>query len=172
MLAGAQFVIAVVAGPQYAGAAASLRILGVAMSASFLVAGWGFALLSLKRYTSLLLVNAAALLVSCVLTLILASAHGAQGAALATLCGEVTLATGCLLVLVRGNPELRPRLRIVPKVALAAAPAAVLVLALGLPSLVRAVIALLVYGLLIAWTRAIPEEITALIPRSRWSSGG
>ena len=171
MLAGAQFVIAVVAGPKYAGAAASLRILGVAMSASFLVAGWGFALLSLKRYTGLLVVNAAALLVSCVLTLLLASEHGARGAAVATLCGELTLASGCLLVLVYGNPELRPRLQIVPKVALAAVPAVVLVLALGLPSLVRAVIGLVVYGLLIGLTRAIPDEITTLIPRPRRLGG-
>jgi O-antigen/teichoic acid export membrane protein len=171
MLAGAQFVIAVIAGPKYAGAAPSLRILGVAMSASFLVAGWGFALLSLKRYTSVLVVNTAALIVSCALTLILATAHGAQGAALATLCGESTLAAGYLLVLVLGNPELRPRLQIVPKVALATVPAVALVLVLGLPSLVRAVLALLVYSLLIVSTRAIPEEITALIPRPRWSSG-
>jgi O-antigen/teichoic acid export membrane protein len=112
------------------------------------------------------------LLVSCVLTLLLASAHGARGAAVATLCGELTLAGGCLLVLVSANPELRPRLQIVPKVALAAVPAVALVLLLGLPSLVRAVLALLVYGLLIVWTRAIPEEITALIPRPRWSSWG
>jgi O-antigen/teichoic acid export membrane protein len=172
MLAGAQFVIAVIAGPKYAGAAASLRILGVAMSASFLVAGWGFALLSLKRYTSVLVVNTAALIVSCALTLILASTHGAQGAALATLCGELTLAAGYLLVLVLGNPELRPRLQIVPKVALAAVPAVALALALELPSLVRAVLALAVYGLLIAWTRATPEEITALIPRPRWLPRG
>jgi O-antigen/teichoic acid export membrane protein len=172
MLAGAQFVIQVIAGPKYAGAAASLRILGVAMCASFLVAGWGFALLSLKRYTGLLVVNAAALIVSCVLTLLLASEHGARGAAVATLCGELTLSAGCLLVLVQGNPELRPRLQILPKVALAAVPAVALVLALELPSLVRAVLALAVYGLLIAWTRATPEEITALIPRPRWLPRG
>jgi O-antigen/teichoic acid export membrane protein len=172
VLAGAQFIIEVIAGPKYAGAAEPLRILGVAMSASFLVAGWGFALLSLKRYTAVLAVNCAAFLVSCVLTLSLAGEHGARGAALATLCGESTLAIGYLFVLVRGNPELRPRLQIVPKVAIAAVPAVVLTLALGLPSLVRAVIALVVYGLLIAWTRATPEEITALIPRPRWLPRG
>lgn len=173
LLAGAQFVIKVVAGPHFAGAVDPLRILGVAMIASFLVAGWGFSLLSLKRYSGLLTVNLAAFVVSCVLTLILATDHGARGSSLATLCGESTLAAGYLLVLVRGNPELRPRLAVVPKVILAAAPGVALAFTPGLPSLPRAVIVLVVYGLLIALTRATPREITELIPRPpRWSAGG
>ena len=48
-LAGAQFIIKVVAGPEFA-ASAGLLIQGLAFIASFLVAGWSFALLSLKRY--------------------------------------------------------------------------------------------------------------------------
>ena len=171
VLAGAHFIIEVIAGPKYAGAVEPLRILGVAMCASFLVAGWGFALLSLKRYTAVLAVNCAAFLASCVLTLILSAEHGAAGSAVATLCGEATLAVGYLLVLMHGNPELRPRLQVVPKVAVAAVPAVVLALELGLSSLVRAVIVLVVYGLLIALTRAIPEELLVLLPsRARRAS--
>jgi O-antigen/teichoic acid export membrane protein len=167
LLGGAQFVIAVVAGPKYAGAAAVLRIQGLAMIASFVLAGWSFALLSLKRYRGLLLANAAALAVSCALTLTLAAVHGARGAAVATLGGEGTLAAGTLFVLVLGHPELRPPLGILPKVALAAAPATVLALATDLPSLVRALLALGAYGLLIALMRAVPKELTELIPRPR-----
>ncbi|MGH2855116.1 MAG: oligosaccharide flippase family protein [Solirubrobacteraceae bacterium] len=166
LLAGAPFVVAVVGGPKFAGAVAVLRIQGVAMIASFLVAGWGFALLSIKRYGALLAVNAAALLVSCTLTLLLASADGARGAAVATLCGESTLALGYLLVLVRGHPELRPRVAILPKVAAAAAPALALLLALGsLPSVALTAIVLAAYGLVILLTRATPQELTELIPR-------
>jgi O-antigen/teichoic acid export membrane protein len=167
LLAGAQFIVHVIAGPQFAGAAAVLRIQGIAMIASFLIAGWGFGLISTKRYGSLLLVNALAFAVSCALTLTLAPSHGARGAALATVCGEAVLAGALLIALVRSQPLFRPQLAIVPKVALAAAPAvAIALLATGLSSLARALLALAAFALIVAVTRAIPEEITELIPRS------
>jgi O-antigen/teichoic acid export membrane protein len=172
LLAGGQFVVRVVAGPQFAGAAEPLQLVGVALAASFLVAGWSFALISLGRYRGLLLVNAAGLIVSFTLTLTLAPTHGASGAALATLCGEITLAVGLLAVLTREHPELRPRTAIVPKVALAAAPALAVALLADLSSLARALLALGVYGLLIALVRAVPQEIVELIPRPRRPRGG
>jgi O-antigen/teichoic acid export membrane protein len=168
LLAGAPFVVAVVGGPKFAGAVAVLRIQGVAMIASFLLAGWGYALLSIKRYGALLAVNGAGLLVSCALTLILAATDGARGSAIATLCGESTLALGYVLVLAREHPELRPRAAVLPKVIAAAAPAVALLLALGsLPSVALTAIVLATYGLLIVLTRATPKEITELIPRPR-----
>lgn len=165
LLAGAPFVLKVVGGPHYAAAAPVLRIIGAAMIASFLLANWGFALLSLKRYKGLLMVNGAALLVSCVLTLSLAASDGAQGSAIAVLCGESTLALGYLLVLVHRSPQFRPKLATVPKVAVAAAPAAALAVLPYASSLIRTIVALAVYGLLIALTRAVPREIIELIPR-------
>lgn len=167
LLGGAPFVIEVVAGPKYAGAAEVLRIQGLAMIATFVLAGWSFALISLKRYTAMLVVNGAALVVSCALTLALAASDGARGAALATVCGEATVAMCSLLVLVRGHPELRPSLPILVKVTVAAAPATVLALAIDAPSLVRALLALTVYALLIAATRALPKEMMELISRPR-----
>ncbi len=178
ILAGAPFVVAVVGGPKFAGAVVVLRIQGVAMIASFVLAGWGFALLSIKRYGALLAVNGAALLVCCTLTLILAATDGARGAAIATLCGESTLALGYLFVLVRDHPELRPRGTILPKVIAATAPAVALLVALdSLPSVALTAIVLAAYGVLIVLTRATPDEITELIPRRRrhlgaGSSGG
>jgi Flp pilus assembly protein protease CpaA len=56
---------------------------------------------------------------------------------------------------------------VLPKVALAAAPALVLTLTLELPSVVLIVLALGVYALVILLTRATPEEIVELIPRPR-----
>jgi len=168
ILAGAPFIVAVVGGPKFAGAVVVLRIQGVAMIVSFILAGWGFALLSIKRYGALLAVNGAALFVSCTLTLVLAATDGARGAAIATLCGESTLALGYLFVLVRGHPELRPRVAILPKVLLATAPAVALLLLLGsLPSIALTAVVLAAYGLLILLTRATPQEITELIPRPR-----
>ncbi len=163
-LAGAQFMIHVVAGHEYAASTGVLQIQGLALVASFVLAGWSFALLSLKRYKGVLLANLAAFLVSCSLTAVLASSDGATGAAIATLCGESVLALGSLLALLHGHPELRPKLVIVLKVALATAPAVVLALLSGMPSLVRMLLALAVYGLLIVITRAVPAEAVELLP--------
>ena len=47
---------------------------------------------------------------------------------------------------------------------MAAVPAVVLALLPGVPSLVRALLALLAYGLVIVLTRAVPEEAIELLP--------
>ena len=170
-LGGAQFMIDVVAGAKYAASAQVLEIQGTALIATFVLAGWSFALLSLKRYKGVLLANLAAFLVSCSSTIVLASSHGATGAAVATVCGETVLALGLLVALLHGHPELRPQLGIVLKVALAMAPGIVIALLSGLPSLVRALLALSVYALLILLTRAVPAEVLELLPaRRRWGS--
>jgi O-antigen/teichoic acid export membrane protein len=165
VLAGAQFVIKVVAGYKYAASAGVLQIQGIALMATFLVAGWSFALLSLKRYRGMLLANLAAFLVSCSLTIVLASAHGAKGAAVATLCGESVLALGSLLALVYGHPEFRPKAGVVLKVTAAATPAFAIGLLPAMPSLARALLALGLYGGLITITRAVPDEVLDLLPR-------
>lgn len=170
MYAGAPFIVKVLAGPklhEYTGSIEVLRILGFAMIASFLVAGWGFALLSIKSYRALLVINAAALLVSCALTPILASAFGATGAAVAVLGGEATLACGYVIALSSNHRDLRPHVGIVPRILLSAAPAVALAAVLDLPSLPLTAIALLLYGVLILLTRAMPSELIEMIPRRR-----
>ena len=163
-LAGAQVMIDVVAGPKYHGSIEVLQIQGLAMIASFVVAGWSFALLSLELYRGVLLVNLAALAISLALTAVLARSHGATGAAVATLCGETVLALGSLLALARGRPEFRPGAAVVAKVAIAAAPATAIALLDGIPSLVRTVLALVAYAAVILVTRAVPEEVADLLP--------
>ncbi|HTU79951.1 MAG TPA: oligosaccharide flippase family protein [Solirubrobacteraceae bacterium] len=172
LLAGARFIEQVVGGPKYAGAVEVIRIQGFGMIASFLIASWGYALLSIKRYGALLAVNAAALLVSAAATLVLAAAHGAQGAAVATLCGEATLALGCLIVLIRDHPELRPHPSSLPRVLLAAVPPFAAALLLNVPSLALTVVVLLVYFGLIAVTRAVPQEIVDILLVSLRRSSG
>jgi len=164
MLAGAQFMIAVVAGPRYAASAAVLQVQGLALIASFVLAGWSFALVSLGRYRGVLLANLAAFAVSCCATAVLAGSLGAHGAALATVCAESTLALGLFVALARNDPWLRPGLAIVPKVALAASPAAALALAPGISSPVRTLLALVAYALAIVLTRALPGEVLELLP--------
>jgi O-antigen/teichoic acid export membrane protein len=164
MLGGAHFVIEVVAGPKFDGATEVLQLQGIALVFSFVLAGWGYALLSLKLYKGVLLTNLAAFIVSCALTALLASSDGARGAAIATICGEGVLAAGSLLALAHGRPEMWPRLGSVLKVALAAVPAAAIALLPDLSSLARALLALLAYGLLIVLLRAVPRELVELLP--------
>lgn len=161
---GAPFIVKVVAGPQFGGAVTPLRIEGLALLASFLMAGWGFALLSLHRHRELLVANLVALTVSVVLTLTLASAHGATGAALASACGEVVLAALYLAGLVRSNPELRTPLEVPAKVVLAALPALALAFATGLPTVLPPLIALTVFAVLLLLLRAIPQELYEALP--------
>lgn len=160
---GAHTIIMIVGGPSYAAAASALRIQGVALAVSFTLATWGFALLSVREHRGLIVTNALAFLVSCGLTVGLASAYGARGAATATLAGELTLAIGYVIFLVRRAPELRPKLGIVAKVALAATPAVLFGVLGGLSSWLEAIGAVLIYGVLLLPLRAVPEEIWVLI---------
>ncbi|HEX4483904.1 MAG TPA: oligosaccharide flippase family protein [Solirubrobacteraceae bacterium] len=163
-LGGASFIVEVIAGQKFAGAASVLQIQGLALVASFVVAGWSFALLSLQLYKGVLLVNLASFLVSCGLTAVLASSDGAKGAAIATLCGEGVLAIGSLLALVHGRRELRPKLGVALKVSTAAAPAVLVALLPDLPSVVRALLAVVVYTVLVLLLRAVPAEMLELLP--------
>jgi O-antigen/teichoic acid export membrane protein len=169
---GARFIIEVVGGPKYAGAAAALRIEGVALLASFVLAGWGFGLLSLHRHRALLTANICALIVSVVLTVVLAKTHGARGAALASACGEATLAILYLIGLVRADPKLRPRLTLAFRTLLAAVPAAVVGLVPSLPSVLAPLVSLSVFGCLVVLFRAIPGEVYELLPARMRPGGG
>lgn len=161
---GARFIIAVVAGPHFGGAVGALQIEGVALLASFVLAGWGFALLALHRHRELLLANLGALLVSAAMTLLLARTHGAKGAASASVCAEGTLAALYLVGLMRSHPELTPKLGVALKVAVAAAPALVVGLVPNLPEAIAPLAALGVFAVLILALGAIPEEVHELLP--------
>jgi O-antigen/teichoic acid export membrane protein len=163
-LGGAEFVIRVVAGHSFAASAGVLRIQGLALIASFVVAGWSFALLALRRHRSILVANAVAFAVSCALTLALASSHGARGAAVATVCGETALALALLVALVRTDPELRPRREVPAKVLIAATPATLVALVPDVSSLLRALLAVVVYAVVLLLTRAVPAEMLELLP--------
>jgi O-antigen/teichoic acid export membrane protein len=163
VITGAKPIISVVAGPHYAAAASVLRIDGAALVASFLLATFGLALISLHRHRALILANLLALSLTATLTIILASANGAKGGAVATVFGEWVLSLAYMFALSRGSDGLRPKLTIVVKVAIAAIPAFSVML-LGLPDVAQLVAALALYAAGIVVLRAIPRELYALLP--------
>jgi O-antigen/teichoic acid export membrane protein len=163
---GAEVAIDIVGGEEFESAVGVLRIQSLALLASYLLATWGFGLLSLSLYRGLLLANAAALVVSVAFTLTLGHEYGAEGAAFATVAGETTLAVGYAIALLGARPDLRPSLRVVPRVVVALAAAAATLLVPGLPTVVRLVIAGIVYAGAAWLLRAVPAEVGEAI-RSR-----
>ena len=82
---GAPIAIDVIAGSRYAEAVPALRIQGAALMMTFLAVLAGFALLSLHRYSAVLVVNALGLVTSVVLVVSLGHRYGSTGAAWANL---------------------------------------------------------------------------------------
>lgn len=157
-VAGAKPIIEVVAGSRYAGAVAPLRIEGAALVASFLLPVWGLALISLRRNRALVIANLIALATTVALTLVLASSHGATGAAVATVCGEWVISAAYVVALTRGHARLRLSPAVVAKVAIAAVPAFAVML-LGLPAAAQLGLALAVYAAAIFLLKAMPHEL-------------
>jgi O-antigen/teichoic acid export membrane protein len=167
LVVGAPVVIDVIAGERFQESVAVLRIQGAALAATFLTATWVFAAISLHAHRALLAASSIGLAVSVVLAVTLAP-HGAQGAAVATLGAEIALALAYLLVSVRRRPDLRPGLRVAPRVLAAAAPAIAIPLALGLPALPGTVLSAGLYVTLLLLLRAVPAELwDALTRRAR-----
>jgi O-antigen/teichoic acid export membrane protein len=160
---GASIVIKVVGGPKFAPAAAILAIQGIGLGASFAGAVWANGLLSLGRYRDILTINIFALIFGGALVALLVEADGARGAAIATAAGELVLAALSGIALARADPELRPPLRILPRVALAAG-LAVATRLIDLPVLASVAVAAAVYGIALLLLGALPAELIELVP--------
>jgi O-antigen/teichoic acid export membrane protein len=171
LASGAPFIIEVIAGPRFAPAASVLRIQGVALVATFVGAAFSYGLISLRRYGAILRINLTVLLLSGLLTGILAARFGAVGAASATAIVELlyTAMLGGALIRAGARPKasvggaLRPIL---------AALLGALALALpGLPSVVKPMLAMAIYGVALLGLGAVPSEILSQIPflRRRYS---
>jgi O-antigen/teichoic acid export membrane protein len=162
---GAPVAIDVVAGADFEPSVSVLQIQAGALFASFFVAIWGFALLSLAAYRSLLIANALALLLAGGLALALAPVYGADGAAVATLVGEVGLAVALAVQLMWARKDFRVERDLLPRVALAALLAGAVVFIPGLPDLGDLLVAGLVYAVAVVVLRAVPDEIWAALRR-------
>jgi O-antigen/teichoic acid export membrane protein len=160
---GAGPIIAVVAGPKFAGAADVLRIQGTALALTFVISTWGFTLLAMHRHREMIRANGIALVVSATTVLVLASTHGAVGAAFGTLLGELTLSIGYVWGIAGGDPHMRPRTRRVRRLV----PAVALGLAAGLlplPAVVTAALGVAIYGVAALLLGGVPQEIREHLP--------
>jgi O-antigen/teichoic acid export membrane protein len=163
----APFVIRVLAGPGFEPAVGTLRIQGAAVFATFLLATWGFALISLRRHRAILLANAFALALSVTFSLLLVPDDGAHGAGVASLIGECGLAAAYGVALMRHSPELRPKVGVVPKVGAAGALGVGAALLVGGGSVVSLIVMTAVYIPVVALVGAVPDELFEFL-RLRW----
>jgi O-antigen/teichoic acid export membrane protein len=160
---GARIAIDVIGGHQFTNAVGVLRIQALGLGGTFVSTVWGITLLSLRRNRELLILNVAALVVGTVLVVALSSSYGAEGAALGTAITEVALAVMVPFVLRLTDREVVPSMRVVPRVAIAAAAAAAVILIPNLPTVATLLLAMLVYSVMLWILRAIPEELIAEI---------
>jgi O-antigen/teichoic acid export membrane protein len=164
---GAPLAIAIVGGPSFSAAAPVLAIQGVGLGAMFISLVWANGLLGLGLYRSILTLSVSALVLNAMLVAPLVLLDGARGAAIGTAIAETLLGAAQYLVVIKGRPRLRPSLRIVPLVTVAAALGLLPLAMTGLPVVVRLVISTCLFGGALLLTRAYPPELTDLLHRSR-----
>lgn len=167
LVTGAPAIIEVAAGAEFADAASVLQIHAFALFASFVVVTAGFALLSLHLHRWLLIANLAAFLVSGTLVLLLGGSHGAEGGAIASVVGEITLLLGYLVGLRSDGHAIGTAPRVLAAATGGAALAIGAGLLSGLPSVPAAAVAVALYTAVVLLARAVPEELRTLVRRGR-----
>ncbi len=103
---GAHFVVQVLSGHSGGPSVTILQIESLAIVTQFVGATWQYGLLALHRHRDCLIVSAAGLIASVVLTLVLVPTLHGSGAAVALLGGEILVAGASLAFLLRVPPRM------------------------------------------------------------------
>jgi O-antigen/teichoic acid export membrane protein len=161
LFVGAPVVIDVVAGSDFGPAADVLRIQSIGVFASFIAAVWGYTLLSLRRHRVLLVLALVTLAINAALASVLAATNGAEGAAIATVVGEVVLAAGGFVALRRAIRPRRIRLDILARAVVCGGLAASIALLPDLAPLVAALLAGALYTGALWLVGGMPRDLLA-----------
>jgi O-antigen/teichoic acid export membrane protein len=161
---GAPLAVSIVGGAHFKAAGPVLALQGVGLGAMFVSLVWAYGLLSLGLYRQILWISLSALALSAALVALLVPIDGARGAAIGTAVAEIAGAIVQAIAVVRGRPELRPSMRSVPFIALAAGVGLLPLALTGLPVIVRLVISTTLFVGVILTTRAFPRELLDLLP--------
>jgi O-antigen/teichoic acid export membrane protein len=166
LVVGAPFVVQVVGGSEFAGAVMPTRLLGAALVVTSVIATWGYGLLALHRHRELLVANAIALVSSLVLSVVLASLYGAVGATIATVIVDIFLAVAYAVFLVRRSHIAIPSFRPYAIVFGAFGLVSLMALVPGIPNVIAAVVAFIMYAAIVVRMRILPRELLDLAPPS------
>jgi O-antigen/teichoic acid export membrane protein len=143
--------VRLVAGEEFSGAALPLQVMSAGLLAAFVGQTFGFALLSRKHHATMLAGATCALLTTLVTLVTLVPQHGAVGAAVALLLGQLVL-TGVYVRGYRRNAASPVDLRVLVHAATVAAAAVAAGLLVPGPLVLRALTAALVLALAIPGT--------------------
>jgi O-antigen/teichoic acid export membrane protein len=156
---GAPFVVKLLGGGAFSQAAGVLRIQAFGLGASFVSSLWGTVMITLRLYRQLVLMSLVALMGGVALVTVLASAYGAEGAALGTTITEFAAAGFTPLVIMRSSRGVVPAMTGVSRVAIGGSVAALVAFAPSVPPVALAALATVIYFALLVAMRAIPEEL-------------
>jgi O-antigen/teichoic acid export membrane protein len=163
LLTGASFVVAILGGPKYHDAIELLQIIGFALPVSFALNTGSTVLLAAGRHRELVAISVIGATISIAGTALLASIYGSTGAAIGIVVGETLLAAGYVTVLATIDRRALPRISWIGGVLIATLAGCAVDL-IGLPSLVAAIVALGVFGVLIFTLRLLPPEVADRLP--------
>ncbi|HUB35304.1 MAG TPA: oligosaccharide flippase family protein [Solirubrobacteraceae bacterium] len=175
----AEPVMAIIGGGAFRPAGEVLRIQVVALTFGALVQIWAVSLVALGRQRELILTNALGLLAVALFAAALVGPLGARGGALASVLGDLLLASLVYWRLRACDVRVVVRLAFLARVALAAAAAAV-ALVLPIPDLLAAVLAGALFVAVGQLIGMVPAEVRAALapagqlrrPGVRWRRGG
>ncbi len=172
VVAAAPIAVRIMGPPGFSDAGEVLKILGAGVIATYMAAVGMFALLSLRRYRELIAINAVMIPLAIGLSAVLIPRFGADGAAVVTLSLEVVLAVGSLAFLFVRQPELRPGLDALGRIALSLAAAFAVVVLCPLTSVEAAAAGTAVLGVAVIALRALPPEFAAEVRKRARARGG
>ena len=167
---GAAFAVPLIAGPGFGPSVAVVRILAFALLGTFVIGARGYGLLSLDRLRAMLICNAIALAVVLAAGVPLIDAYGAEGAAIAMVAAELTLALCYEFSLSLGRPRVRLPPSFVARAAAAMLFAGGCAVALHIGSLASALVGLTIYLAALLTLKLIPAEIREALLRHRRSA--
>jgi O-antigen/teichoic acid export membrane protein len=156
----AEPLVVLLGGEEYRPAAPVLQIQCFAAITVFVIAGWQPTLFGLGRVRESAVAIAIGTVAVLAAGLILIPEHGATGAAIAAVVGDVVLCTAVYIALRLSGPGPWFSWDLTLRLATAAAVAVAVGLIPGLPDAVRAVGVTAVFAAAVLLLRALPEELT------------
>jgi O-antigen/teichoic acid export membrane protein len=163
LICGAEFVVAVIGGPEFDDAIGVMRVVALALPASFVLITGGSYLLAAEHHRTLVKISVGGALVSIGITAALSAAFGLYGTAAGLVIGEFVISSGYVGKIWREDRSALPSLgwtgAVVALGALCCLPAL-----LPLPSVVLAAIGLLAFAGLSIIFKLVPPELTDRIP--------
>ena len=160
----AEPILRILGGEEYVAAAPLLRIQSIALLTLFVSAAWSAALIGMHKQGSVAAATGVGLVVAIVGGLVLIPSYEAHGAAWAAAIADVFVVSIAYVVLRRAGPGRELRLAFVPRLVLAAAASLAIVLVPGVPPLVDAIVAGVVFAGAAFALKIVPAGMSELLP--------